>query len=309
MIIVKDVKKSYKDVHALKGVDLHVPKGKIKALLGPNGAGKTTLVHIMTTLLQADSGEVTIAGLDAFKQKKELRSKMGLTGQYAAVDEDLTGYENLVMFGRLYHLPAVEAKKRATELLGQFHLADAGDWLSKTYSGGMRRRLDLAASLIVHPPVLFLDEPTSGLDPASRLDLWNIIRKLVEEGTTVLLTTQYLEEADQLADTISIIHKGEIIAEGTPDELKDSSGGNVLEVTIDESKQMDAAEKIITALSPYDIDADPEHRHFRMPIDEGASVVVKAVRELDAANIKIDDIQLHRPTLDDVFIGLTGETL
>lgn len=309
MITVRNVKKTYKDVVALNGVDLHVPAGTVTALLGPNGAGKTTLVRIMATLLSADSGEVTIAGLNAATQTKELRSKIGLTGQYAAVDEDLTGYENLMMFGKLYHLSTTEAKSRATGLLEQFNLTDAAHRASKTYSGGMRRRLDLASSLLVHPPVLFLDEPTTGLDPASRLDLWNIIKQLVNEGTTVLLTTQYLEEADQLANSISVIHHGSIIAEGTADQLKDASGGNVLEVTIDNPKLLPQAESILRAVCKQDVIVDTEHRHLRASVIGGAQVLVEAVRQLDAAGIAIDDIQLHRPTLDDVFIALTGEKL
>lgn len=309
MITVKNVKKSYQEVKALTGVDLHVPEGSVKALLGPNGAGKTTLVRIMTTLLRADSGEVMVAGLNAATETKALRRKIGLAGQYAAIDEDLTGYENLVMFGKLYHLSTKVAKARATELLKQFNIFDAADRTGKTYSGGMRRRLDLASSLIVNPPVLFLDEPTTGLDPASRLDLWTIIKQLVADGTTVLLTTQYLEEADKLADSIAVINKGAIISEGTADELKDASGGNVLEVTVDDLKNLATAEKIINGLSSHDVIVDSEHRHLRTPIEGGTNIIVDAIRQLDAAGIIIDDIQLHRPTLDDVFIALTGETI
>jgi ABC-2 type transport system ATP-binding protein len=306
MIQVNNVTKSYKDVHALKGVSLHVPQGKVKALLGPNGAGKTTLVRIMTTLLSADSGTVTIAGIDAATQTQELRRNIGLTGQYAAVDEELTGYENLKMFGRLYHLSAKDAEARANELLEDFHLTDAAHRPSKTYSGGMRRRLDLAASLIVRPPVLFLDEPTTGLDPASRQDLWDIIRRLVAEGTTVLLTTQYLEEADQLADSIAVINKGEIIAEGTADELKAQSGGNVLEVTIKEEDHIDTVKQILSKYSSQ-IELDEERFHFSAPISGGAEVLIDAIRAMDAQQIHIVDVQLRRPTLDDVFIALTGE--
>lgn len=307
MIELKNIKKTYKTVQALDGVDLFVPKGTIKALLGPNGAGKTTLVRIMATLLRPDSGSVTIAGIDALHDTAALRSKIGLTGQYAAIDEDLTGFENLNMFGRLYHLNKAQAKERASELLDQFHLSDAAHRPSRTYSGGMRRRLDLAASLIVNPPVLFLDEPTSGLDPASRLDLWNIIRKLVANGTTVLLTTQYLEEADQLADSIAVINKGKIIAEGTADELKAKSGGHVLEVSIKAADQMEATIQILKQITQQPVERSVEELHLTVPISGEADILITVIRAMDAQQIGITDIQLRRPTLDDVFIALTGE--
>lgn len=307
MIEVKQIKKFYKNVRALDGVDLFVPQGTVKALLGPNGAGKTTLVRIMATLLRPDSGSVTITGLDALHDTTALRSKIGLTGQYAAIDEDLTGFENLNMFGRLYHLPRAQAKQRATELLEQFHLTEAAHRTSKTYSGGMRRRLDLASSLIVNPPVLFLDEPTTGLDPASRLDLWEIIRQLVSGGTTVLLTTQYLEEADQLADSIAVINKGKIIAEGTADELKAKSGGHVLEVSIKETAHVEPTMHILQQLAKQPVERSSEHLHFTVPISGEADIVIEVIRALDAKEIGIMDIQLRRPTLDDVFIALTGD--
>lgn len=306
IISASNVTKSFKEVHALREVNLHVPKGSVQALLGPNGAGKTTLVRIMTTLLKADSGTVTIAGLDTEKDVDQLRTQIGLAGQYAAVDEELTGYENLRLFGRLYHLPTQQAEARARELLTQFGLNDAADRPTKTYSGGMRRRLDLAASLIVNPPVLFLDEPTTGLDPASRQDLWNIIRDLVRQGTTVLLTTQYLEEADQLADNIAVIDHGAIIAQGTSDELKAKSGGNVLEVTIQSADHLEDAVEVLRAVGNQEPDVNKEKLHLSMPIEGGTDVVMDVMRALDAKNVTLVDIQLRRPTLDDVFIALTG---
>lgn len=307
MIEVENIKKSFKDFQALDGVTLSVPEGSVQALLGPNGAGKTTLVRIMTTLMKPDEGKVTIAGLDAFEHTAQLRQNIGLTGQYAAIDEDLTGYENLRMFGKLYHLDGTHASKRARALLEEFHLTDAGDKIAKTYSGGMRRRLDLAASLIVDPPVLFLDEPTTGLDPASRLDLWENIRSLVAKGTTVLLTTQYLEEADQLADNIAVINKGKIIAQGTASELKEQSGGNVLEVTIKDAMQHEKALAILQKITQQ-IEVDEKKVHFQAPITGGAEILIDVVRQMDTEKVDILDIQLRRPTLDDVFIALTGET-
>ncbi len=307
MIQVKNVVKTFKNVKALKGVDLHVPKGSIKALLGPNGAGKTTLVRIIATLLSPTSGSVTIDGSDALKNKKQLRTKIGLSGQYAAIDEELTGYENLLMFSRLYHLSKKDAIKRTDDLLAQFSLTDAAHRQAKNYSGGMRRRLDLGASLIVNPPILFLDEPTSGLDPASRKDLWKVIEELKAKGTTVLLTTQYLEEADYLADSITVINEGKIIAEGTADELKTKSGGNVLEVVIKEKNNTAEAIKILEATSSKPISFDKDRLSFSVPVDGKADVLIDVVRQMDQAGINILDIQLRRPTLDDVFISLTGK--
>ena len=308
MIDVQNVKKAFNEVNAINGVSLHVPKGQVKALLGPNGAGKTTLVRIMTTLLRPDEGSVEIAGFNALKEQEELRTKIGLAGQYAAVDENLTGYENLYMFSRLYHLPRKEAEARAANLLEEFHLQEAADRPAKTYSGGMRRRLDLAASLIAEPPVIFLDEPTTGLDPAARRDLWDIIRSLVDKGTTILLTTQYLEEADQLADSIAVLNKGKIIAEGTADELKAASGGNVLEVTLKNEADVESARSILSKIGGQGLQEDREQLHFTVPIEGNANSLVEVVRSFDASGIGIVDIQLRRPTLDDVFLALTGSS-
>ena len=309
IITVRNVSKMYgKTVKALDNVSLDVKRGSVTALLGPNGAGKTTLVRILTTLLTASHGTVRVAGYDVVKDDQALRSVIGLTGQYAAVDEMLTGRENLVLVGRLYHLDQRTAEARAAELLQQFSLEDAADRISKTYSGGMRRRLDLAASLVIRPKILFLDEPTTGLDPRSRFQMWHVIRELVEDGTTVLLTTQYLEEADQLAHKIFVIDHGRIIAQGTADELKNQVGGDVLEIRVAEK---DAAAHAAQLIAPYGseqpaIDADTHT--ITMPVNEGASVLIDAVREMDAASIKISDIVLRRPSLDDVFMRLTGHS-
>ena len=298
------LRKAYKNVVALDGIDLGAPAGTVLALLGPNGAGKTTAVRILTTLLPPDGGSARVAGLDVVSEAAELRSQIGLAGQYAAVDEHMTGAENLEMVGRLYHLPKGEPKARAAELLERFDLVGAADRLVKTYSGGMRRRLDLAAALVARPPILFLDEPTTGLDPRSRIDLWETIEGRVAEGTTVLLTTQYLDEADRLADRISVIDHGQVIAEGSSDELKDQVGGERLDVTL-ESK--DEAEKAIAALAP--IAAEPPAMSdglLRMPVSERRGVIAEAVRRLNEAGVGIDDIAISRPTLDDVFLTLTG---
>lgn len=300
------VTKTYGKTKALDGVSLGVKKGSVTALLGPNGAGKTTLVRIMTTLLKADSGSVTVAGLDVKSDAQQLRSVIGLAGQYAAVDEILTGRENLEMVGKLYHLGTPRAKARATELLQQFDLVDAADRTLKTYSGGMRRRLDLAASLVIRPKILFLDEPTTGLDPRSRFALWNTIRELVQDGTTVLLTTQYLEEADQLAHKIFVIDRGRIIAEGTADELKRKVGGDVLELHLADHHDAPRAAALIARFGRQPAHADEQNGLVTMPVAGGASVLVEVVRELDAARLKISDIILRRPTLDDVFLKLTG---
>ena len=303
-IEVRALRKSFKDVHALKGIDLDVPRGTVLGLLGPNGAGKTTAVRILTTLLPPDGGSARVAGLDVVKDAVALRSEIGLAGQYAAVDENLSGQENLEMVGRLYHMPRGEARTRATELLERFELSAAADRLAKTYSGGMRRRLDLAAALVVRPPVLFLDEPTTGLDPRSRLGLWETIEARVAAGTTVLLTTQYLDEADRLADSIAVIDHGEVIASGTSDELKDRVGGERLEVTLADRS---AQETAVEALAPLTEDRpNCEGGVLALPLRRDRGGIAEAVRRLDGAGVGIEDIMVRRPTLDDVFIELTG---
>ncbi|OLB40713.1 MAG: daunorubicin/doxorubicin resistance ABC transporter ATP-binding protein DrrA [Ktedonobacter sp. 13_2_20CM_53_11] len=290
-ILAEGLHKHYGKTHALAGLDLVAEQGSVLALLGPNGAGKTTAVRILTTLLRPDSGRAEVAGLDVVKNADALRAHIGLAGQYAAVDENLTGYENLVMFGQLYHLSGSVARQRADQLLADFDLVDAGARTVKTYSGGMRRRLDLAASLIIAPPVLFLDEPTTGLDPRGRLAMWEVIRTLTASGTTALLTTQYLEE---------------VIANGTADELKAQVGDERIELTLAQGGDLAAAAQALRPYSSGELQVDAERRQLVVPVRHGAHQLVAIVRDLDAAQIPLDDLALRQPTLDDVFLTLTG---
>ena len=298
------LRKSYGDVHALGGVDLRVETGVVFGLLGPNGAGKTTAVRILTTLLLPDEGSARVAGFDVVRDAPSVREHIGLAGQYAAVDENLTGFENLEMVGRLYHLGRRAARTRSQELLADFDLSESGDRLVRTYSGGMRRRLDLAAALVARPPVLFLDEPTTGLDIRSRMGLWDAMEALVAGGTTVLLTTQYLDEADRLADRIAVIDRGIVIAEGTPDELKAQVGGDRLEIHLCDGHRSEEAVAAVAAIAserPF-----IENGSVRVPVAQRRGTIADAVRRLDDAGIAIDDIAVRTPTLDDVFLNLTG---
>jgi ABC-2 type transport system ATP-binding protein len=298
--------KRYKGVTALDGVDLTVPTGTVLGLLGPNGAGKTTIVRVLATLLQPDEGTAHVMGVDVRAHPAEVRRRIGLSGQYAAVDEYLTGYENLEMIGRLYHLGARRSRARARELLASFSLEDAADRPSRTYSGGMRRRLDLAGALVADPPVIFLDEPTTGLDPRGRTEMWEVIQRLVAGGTTVLLTTQYLEEADVLADEIVVIDHGRIIAQGTADQLKRQVGGERLELTVADAA---ALERVAASLAPLGVGrpaVDTGRRSFVMPVSGGPEVLREALRRLEEQQVRLEDVGLRRPTLDDVFLALTG---
>ncbi|MFJ5301585.1 ATP-binding cassette domain-containing protein [Streptomyces sp. NPDC088350] len=310
-IYAEGLVKTFGDVKALDGVDLDVPEGTVLGLLGPNGAGKTTAVRCLTTLLRPDSGKLVVAGLDVLKQPNEVRRSIGLSGQFAAVDEYLTGRENLQMVGQLYQMKAKAAKARAEELLDQFNLVDAADRTAKTYSGGMRRRLDLAAALVVSPPVMFMDEPTTGLDPRNRQMLWEVIKQLVAGGTTLLLTTQYLEEADHLAHDIAVVDHGRVIARGTSDQLKARTGGERVEVVVHERDHIPIASALLDKYSlrgsgKGDTAVEEHIRKITTPVSGGAKLLAEIIRELDTQGIEIDDIGLRRPTLDDVFLSLTG---
>ncbi|MBF9135441.1 ATP-binding cassette domain-containing protein [Plantactinospora sp. S1510] len=300
------LRKRYGDKLALAGLDLTVPAGTVHGLLGPNGAGKTTAVRILGTLLRFDAGRAEVAGFDVARQADQVRLRIGLVGQHAAVDEILSGRQNLAMFGRLYHLPSAVADRRADELLARFGLADTGGKPVGQYSGGMRRRLDLAAGLILAPPVLFLDEPTTGLDPRSRNEVWTAVRALVSAGTTVLLTTQYLEEADQLADQISVIDDGRIVAEGTPDGLKSLLGRDRIDVVLHRADDLPAAAALLGRVTGGPAELDQDNRRVSAPVRDRMAALTEVVRGLDDRGITAEDIALRRPTLDEVFLHLTG---
>ncbi|WP_280346599.1 ATP-binding cassette domain-containing protein [Nocardia neocaledoniensis] len=305
-IVAEGLVKRYGQLIALDGLDLTIPEGTVTALLGPNGAGKTTTVRVLTTLLIPDEGRATVAGIDVLNNPQALRSRIGASGQYAAVDEYLTGFENLEMVGRLYHLGVQRSKERARELLDRFRLSDAADRPVRGYSGGMRRRLDLAGALVANPPVLFLDEPTTGLDPRARLDLWDVIEELVAGGTTLLLTTQYMDEADRLADSIAVIDHGKVIARGTADELKALVGGDRIELTVGSPDQLGPAQQVLSALADGEIHVEPGLRRITVPVADGSQDLVAAIGRLTEHKVQINDVALRRPSLDDVFLTLTG---
>ncbi|MFG2490011.1 ATP-binding cassette domain-containing protein [Streptomyces caniferus] len=311
-IVVEGLHKHYGTTAALDGLDLTVPPGTVHGVLGPNGAGKTTLVRILSTLLRPDAGRAEVAGFDVLRQPDEVRRRIGLLGQHAAVDEELGGRQNLEMFGRLFHLGARRAGERADELLERFGLADAGRKAVRHYSGGMRRRLDLAAGLVMAPRILFLDEPTTGLDPRGRTEVWQAVRSLVDGGTTVLLTTQYLEEADQLADRISVVDGGRVAAAGTPDELKAATGGDRIDVVLREAGQLDRAatllaEALARVAGGGAVGVDADARRLSVPVADRMVALTETVRVLGAAGVEAVDLAVRRPTLDEVFLQLTGD--
>jgi ABC-2 type transport system ATP-binding protein len=306
MIEAAGLHKSFGDTHALRGLDLSADEGTILGVLGPNGAGKTTAVRVLTTLSRPDAGRASVAGIDVLRHPDEARRRIGVAGQYASLDELLTGRENLRMIGRLYRLDPDTAARRTDELIERFELTDAADRPVRTYSGGMRRRLDLGAALISQPPVIFLDEPTTGLDPKGRLGMWELIADLARGGTTLLMTTQYLEEADRLADDIAVIDHGRVIARGTADALKRQVGGERLEVTLSEASSVADAERVLATIGEGAPHADAEARRVSVAITTHDSILTRAIRELDAAGVHVDDIGFRRPTLDEVFLSLTG---
>ena len=305
-ILATGLVKRYGEVTALDGMELSVPEGTVFGLVGPNGAGKTTTVRVLTTLLKPDAGHATVAGFDVDLDARRLRSHIGVSGQYAAVDDHLTGAENLEMVGRLYHLGAKRSKQRARELLERFDLAEAGGRPVKGYSGGMRRRLDLAGALVASPPVLFLDEPTSGLDPRARLALWDVIAELVAAGTTLLLTTQYMEEADRLADRIAVVDQGRVIALGTADDLKDQVGSERIELTVADAAEVQTARRVLAPLASGEVQTDAGAGRVTVPVKSGAASLADALGRLAGHGVTVRDVALRRPTLDDVFLALTG---
>lgn len=306
IIMAEGLRKSYRSVRALRGVDLEVSEGTVLGLLGPNGAGKTTTVRILTTLLAPDGGRAEVAGFDVVSEPGKVRSAIGLAGQFMAVDANLTGRENLVMVGRLYQLSRREASEQADEILARFDLVGAGDRRVKTYSGGMQRRLDLGASLIGRPRVLFLDEPTAGLDPRSRIGLWEVIAELVAAGTTILLTTQYLEEVDRLADSIMVIDNGSVIARGTAASLKATVGGEILEVRLTEPGELAVAASVVATVCGAPVDVDERRARVTARLPQAAPLMAEVVRRLDEVNVGIAGLTVHEPTLDTVFMALTG---